>query len=360
MPKQRLMARLAGRSVNRLLAKGFERQIRARFARPLSTSELFDDKALRIILCGTSSPLPDPNRAKSCVAVIAGGRCYIVDTGPESWKTLALMNFPGARIAAILLTHFHSDHIGDLGEFRLQTWVGGRRAPLPVYGPVGVARVVGGFNEAYALDDSYRTAHHGSDVMPSTAAPLVARSFSAPEGAPPGRTAVVLEDEGLTISAFAVDHAPASPAVGYRFDYRGRSVVISGDTKKVPAVAVAAKGADILIHDALSQRLRGIIASAARDAGGARVAKLFDDIGDYHASPVQAAETANEAGVRHLVYTHFVPPLLRPALARVYFEGVETIRAKTAWSIGFDGQRIDLPVGTTEIVQSDMLGAMGR
>src|SRR5262249_46539936 len=136
-------------------------------------------------------------------------------------------------------------------------------------------------------------------------------------------------------------------------------VVISGDTKKVPAVAVAAKGADVLIHDAMSQSLRKIMVDAARAAGIARIAKLFDDIGDYHASAVEAAESANEAAARLLVYTHFVPPLARPQLARAYFEGVEAIRPRSAWVVGFDGLRIDLPLGSTEVVQSDMLAAMG-
>jgi ribonuclease Z len=346
--------------VHRLIAKGFARQVRARFARPLATSDLFDDRALRVILAGTSSPLPDPNRAKSCVVVIAGGRAYVVDTGPESWKTLALMNFPGARVAAILLTHFHSDHIGDLGEFRMQTWVGGRRQPLAVFGPDGVAQVVDGFNAAYALDDNYRATHHGADIMQLAAAPLVAKTFALPgRGSPPGTLVKVLEHDGLTISAFEVDHSPASPAVGYRFDYRGRSLVISGDTKKVPAIAAASKGADVLIHDAMSHSLRKVMIDAAREAGAARVAKLFEDIGDYHASAVEAAESANEAGARLLVYTHFVPPLARPQLARVYFEGVDAIRAKSSRVVGFDGLRIDLPINSLDVIQSDMLAATG-
>src|SRR5262245_55826694 len=145
-----MLARLRRAAVRRIQAR-FAANIRARLANPLGKSELFDNHALRVILCGTSSPLPDPDRAKSCVAVVAGGKAYVVDTGPESWKTLGLLNFPAGRIAAILLTHFHSDHIGDLGEFRMQTWVGGRRRPLPVYGPAGVEQVVAGFNQAYAL-----------------------------------------------------------------------------------------------------------------------------------------------------------------------------------------------------------------
>jgi ribonuclease Z len=345
-----MLARLR-RAAARRIHKQFAQTVRARLANPLGKSDLFDDNALRVILCGTSSPLPDPNRAKTCVMVVAGGKAYVVDTGPESWKTLGLMNFPGARIAAILLTHFHSDHIGDLGEFRMQTWVGGRRRPLPVHGPEGVQQVVAGFNQAYALDDRYREAHHGADVMPLSGADLVARPFATQAG---GERFVVLEADGLTVTAFEVDHFPAAPAVGYRFDYRGRSVVISGDTRKLATLAKASAGADVLVHDALSQSLRQVLADGARDAGNARVAKLLNDIGDYHASPIEAAETANDAGVQLLVYTHFVPALVQRPLQLAYFDGVDAIRPRRGWAVGHDGMRFDLPAGSGEIVRSNM------
>src|SRR5262249_35277501 len=153
-------------------------QAQKRLMQQSASNDMFDDKALRVVLCGTSSPAPDAARAKACTLVIAGGRAFVVDTGPESWKTLALAAFPAARIVAVLLTHFHSDHIGELGEFRVQTWFGGRKQMLPVYGGPGVERIVAGFNEAYALDDVYRAAHHGPEVTPIAAAPLVAQPFS--------------------------------------------------------------------------------------------------------------------------------------------------------------------------------------
>ena len=161
--------------------------------------------------------------------------------------------------------------------------------------------------------------------MPLSGADLVAKPFATIAG---GERFTVLEDGELTVTAFEVDHFPAAPAVGYRFDYRGRSVVISGDTKKLAAVAKASSGADVLIHDALSQPLRQVLADAARDAGNARVAKLLNDIGDYHASPIEAAETANEAGVRLLVYTHFVPALIQRPLQLAYFNEVEAVRPR--------------------------------
>jgi ribonuclease Z len=114
-----------------------------------SADDLLREDALRVLLCGTSSPFPHPERAKSCTAVFAAGRFWVVDTGPGSWNRLALWRIPPNRIGAILLTHFHSDHIGELGEFNLQTWVGGRPDPLQVFGPPGVGRVVAGFGSRF-------------------------------------------------------------------------------------------------------------------------------------------------------------------------------------------------------------------
>jgi ribonuclease Z len=206
-------------------------------------------------------------------------------------------------------------------------------------------------------DDKYREAHHGADIMPLSGADLAAKPFAVQAG---GDRFTVLESDGLTVTAFEVDHFPAAPAVGYRFDYRGRSVVISGDTKKLAAVARASSGVDVLIHDAMSQTLRQALADAAHEAGNARIAKLFNDIGDYHASAIEAAETANEAGARLLVYTHFVPALVQRPLRLAYFDGVDAIRPRKQWSIGEDGQRLDLPVDSSDIVRSRMALKPGR
>ena len=89
------------------------------------------------------NPLADRNRADAGVRrCFAGGNIYLVDTGPGAWKNLALWHIPTAPIAAIMLTHFHSDHMGDFGEINMQTWAQGREHPLRVYGPPGVEQVV--------------------------------------------------------------------------------------------------------------------------------------------------------------------------------------------------------------------------
>ena len=102
--------------------------------------------------------------------------------------------------------------------------------------------------------------------------------------------------------------------MGFRFDYKGRSLVISGDTALTPVLVRAAKGADLLIHDALSRELLKLAEDAARKAGLTARAKIFSDLPDYHASPAEAADAAREAGVGALVLTHIVPPLPLKAL----------------------------------------------
>ncbi len=308
--------------------------------------------ALRIVFCGTGAPFPDPQAAKSCLAVFAGQQFYLVDSGPKSTENLVAWRAPLPALSGVLLTHFHSDHIGDLGELNMQSWVQGRQQPLPVYGPLGVERVVAGFNEAYALDQQARHAHHARNrgILPLAAATLVAHRVSLEAAGPlPGLpSAVLLEHDGLRITAFAVDHGVVRPAYGYRFDYRGRSLVVSGDTRLYAPLAIAAHGVDVLVHEAQAKHLMSMLSRESTAAGNATLGLLLADTNDYHTTPVEAARLANTAGVRELVFTHFSPPATHPLVKRAFFRGVDAVRP-TGWRAAQDGLFLDLPANSSEI-----------
>jgi len=229
----------------------------------------------------------------------------------------------------------------------------GRRDPLhpaEALRPPGVEQVAAGFTQAYVQDASYRT---GITARPSPAAGagIAAHPFAFPEGQD---SVVVLEEDGVKITAFRVNHGPVEPSVGYRFDYKGRSVVISGDTAPSPVVARFAKGADLLVHEALSPRLVGLIEQAALKAGNTRRAKIMRDILNYHASPDQAAELAGKAGVKALLLTHIVPPLPLRALEGPFLGDARGIFTGPLW-LAHDGDLISLPAGDKTITRTSLL-----
>jgi ribonuclease Z len=159
---------------------------------------------------------------------------------------------------------------------------------------------------------------------------------------------VVLDEDGLRVTAFAVHHDPVKPAYGYRFDYRGRSLVVSGDTTRSPELVRAAQGADVLFHEAQANHIVAMIGEAAARAGRPRVAKVMGDIPSYHTSPVEAAQIANEAGVRLLVLYHLTPPPpVRPA-EWAYVRGVADVR-RDGWVLADDGLLVELPEGSAAV-----------
>ena len=268
-------------------------------ARLLDTPMAWEDPdVLRVFVCGSASPLGISERAQSCIVVAAGPTFFIVDTGAGSTANLLRARLPMQNLAGVLFTHFHSDHISALGDTNLASWVAGRTAPLNVYGPEGVARVVDGFNEAYALDRKYRTMHHGSELLPPDVGPMRPQLIALGK---------VTEIGEFNITPFSVDHDPVQPAVGYRFEYRDRSVVVSGDTNALQSTATASRNADLLLHDALSRTLVRAMRDAVTSAGNTRMAQILDDILDYHAHTDSLTEVSREAGVAMLALYHLVP-----------------------------------------------------
>lgn len=321
----------------------FERGMEAALA-----TDQFKGRAdgLSVGLCGSGSPMPSPDRAGPCTVVTAGRHVFVVDIGEGGVRNLARIGYGAARVEALFLTHFHSDHIDSLGALMLQRWAAGAATtPLAVYGPPGVDQVAAGFNTAYALDRGYRIAHHGPKIVPPSGFGLAPHTVAAPGG---GAPRLIYAAHGLQVFAFAVDHRPIAPAYGYIFAYKGRRVVITGDTAPAASVERAARGADVLVHEALSKRMVTLQHQVAVRTGRANLAKIFSDIQNYHANPEDAADTAQRAGVKMLLLTHIVPPLPYSILEAAFL-GDARARFGGTVIVGQDGHELLLPAGSDRI-----------
>ena len=157
-------------------------------------------------------------------------------------------------------------------------------------------------------------------------------------------TDVVWQDELLTVTSFAVAHPPIEPAVGYRVDYRGRSVVISGDTNATERLFEAAKDADLLLHDALSRTLLDPMISMATQANLPVMPTIMQDVIDYHADTTSLPTRARAAGVKQLALYHMVPVPANGLAEKMFVRGLpdDVIIVK-------DLQTFDLPANSSEI-----------
>jgi ribonuclease Z len=274
--------------------------------------ELDPNAGLSVVLLGTGTPIPSLDRACASTMVIAGDRTIMVDSGRFSSIRMAQAGVLSPDL--LLYTHFHSDHITDFGEVMINRFaLFGADKPLPVIGPVGVKDMIDSLMSAYAPDKQYRIDHHGWAVNEAGYEVDIRES----------KPGVVYDEGGLRITMFEVDHRPVVPAMAYRFDYKGQSVVVSGDTKKVPQMAEMSEGCDILVHEAMNEDLLATGRGAANT--NERTKKMSTDILDYHTMTDEVAEIARDAGVKKLVLTHMVPSPMNRAMEAMFIRGMRKI-----------------------------------
>jgi ribonuclease Z len=285
---------------------------------------------MAVVLVGTGIPIANPDRGTAATLVLAGKHAILVDTGRNSMVGLTATGRDD--VSLIVYTHYHSDHIAELGEILVNRAIAGATAPLPVIGPKGVKSVVDGFRAAYALEDSYRVAHHGEHWS----------SAGARAAANEADSGVVWEQDGLRVTMFDVDHAPVVPAVGYKFEYNGKSVVVSGDTKKSAATIEMARGADLLVHEAVDRAtVEGVL--PMMETANPRRAAMTRDMMSHHTTTIELAEIARDAGLKKLAITHLVPSIPPTDQAEANFvRGMAAIYAGPI-VVGRDGMVIPIP-----------------
>ena len=284
---------------------------------------------LMVILCGTGTPLPN-TRGRACTAIRAGDEYLVFDIGMGA--ELCLNSFNGTNLAVlvtkIFLTHYHSDHTGGLPNFLTFGW-GARPYNIDVYGPnfALMQNFTQGMRHFYAVDALQRelnVSYVTKTCEPIFHSPkerhLSPKKYdtllfnSKPFKAPPmdDRTRLLIyknPSTGLRVEAFRVNHHIANPAVGYRITYKGKVVVISGDTIGYPistAVYNAAKNADVLVHEVLNTTFINKVFATTPT-------QLYTDdcrIVRSHSSIEQVANVAQAANVSNLILTHIIPPPL--------------------------------------------------
>lgn len=203
------------------------------------------EPAIRVTLLGTGRPDPVIDRFGPSTLVEAGGLTLLFDAGRGATQRLWQMGIPLSRVGAVFLTHLHSDHTVGLPDLWLTGWLptpyGRRTTPLGVWGPAGTRAMTDALREAFAWDIDRRSRGEG---LPAAGVVLDAHDV------PPG---VVFDQGGVRVTAFLVDHGGLlEPAYGYRVDYGGRSVVVSGDTRPSESLVRAAAGADVVVHEVIA------------------------------------------------------------------------------------------------------------
>jgi len=248
------------------------------------------DSDFKVTLLGTGTPIPDLDRFGPSTLVEAGNKKLLFDAGRGATIRLRQINVSKgsimSKIDALFLTHYHSDHTLGIPDLWLTGWLGGggRKEPFRLIGPVGAKSLMANLESAYALDIKIRLE---DEKLPPEGIATVVEEFE--------KDGVVYDSDGVKVIAFTVDHGAAiKPAVGYRIEYKGRAVVISGDTRYDQNVIKYGTGVDLLVHEVCVVRPE-LLSNP-----------YIQRVVDHHTSPREAGQVFSLAKPKMAVYSHLV------------------------------------------------------
>jgi ribonuclease BN (tRNA processing enzyme) len=246
----------------------------------------------QVVLLGTGTPLPDPDRSGPSTAIVVNGNAYVIDFGTGVVRQAAAARKRGVEalepvnLKIGFLTHLHSDHTIGFPDIIFTPWVMGRKAPLEVYGPPGTRDMAEHILKAYEADIQIRT----GDLEHANTTGYKVNVHEIQPG-------VVYRDPNVTVTAFAVHHGKWPHAYGYRFETRDRTIVISGDASPDAAILNNCHGCDVLIHEVYTQASFDLVSPEWKQY---RLA--------YHTSSKELAEIATKAKPGLLILYHRANP----------------------------------------------------
>jgi ribonuclease Z len=247
------------------------------------------DKTIEVILLGTGGGPPVRlNRSGISTLIEAGGERFLFDAGRGFMQRLVQAGISVDGVTKLFITHLHSDHVVDIPDLLLTPWSApsARKVPLEVWGPEGTGDMMDHLQKAFAYDIHIR--RDVDEKFSPEGIKVISHDIS--EG-------TVYEKNGVKITAFLVDHGPVKPSFGYRLDYQGHSVAISGDTRPNDNLVKFCTGVDVLIHEAID-------AVALRKIAANLSPSQFESILGHHTTPEQAGQIFSRVKPRLAVYSH--------------------------------------------------------
>jgi ribonuclease BN (tRNA processing enzyme) len=254
-------------------------------------SSSFPAERAKVVLLGSGTPIPDPSSSGPAVAVVVNGQAYLFDAGAgvvrraeAAAEKFGIAALDATRLTRLFITHLHSDHTLGYPDVILTPWVVGRRLPLEVYGPKGLAEMTDHLTEAYAADIKVRT--EGFEGLSRSAVTVNVHEI---EQAGP-----IYRDRNISVTAIAVPHGSWPQAFGYAIDADGRRIVISGDTAPSEEIEKACHGCDVLVHEVYSAERFNVVFGPVRGQYHTT----------FHTSTKALAELATRAKPKLLVMYH--------------------------------------------------------